>query len=545
MTNTLFKKHQKTLEGGLTAITERGFWTVYPEIPSGKIYGATAKADGQSAYEARLNKPFTLNQPGSTGTIGSETSPYGFELGITYPKVDIDKLLPQMQAELPAWRNAGIETRTGICLEILDRLNEASFEIGLSNMHTSGQGYAMAFQAGGPHAQDRGLEALVYAYRAMTETPATTRWVKQLGKQPALSVEKTYRIAPRGIALVVACATFPTWNSYPGLFASLVTGNPVVIKPHPGAILPLAITVEIAQQVLVENGFAPHLVSLVCDEPSAPVTKTLATKEEVKLIDFTGSSAFGNWLEDHARQARVYTEKAGVNSIVIDSYDELKPVVNNLSFSLSLYSGQMCTTPQNIYIPEAIFDEVAQALAGSMTKLLSNAQGASDVLGCIQSKATLARLEAATELGEVILPSKVHHHEHFADAQLRSPLLLKVDAKDEDTYMQEQFGPIVFLIPTKNTTQSIELARRSAKAQGAITWGIYSTDDAVLEQMEDASLDAGVALSCNLTGGLFVNQAAAFSDFHATGANPAANASLTEGAFVAGRFSVVQSRRHF
>jgi hypothetical protein len=57
-------------------------------------------------------------------------------------------------------------------------------------------------------------------------------------------------------------------------------------------------------------------------------------------------------------------------------------------------------------------------------------------------------------------------------------------------------------------------------------------------------MDAGVALSCNLTGGVYVNQSAAFSDFHGTGANPACNAALTDGAFVAGRFRTVQSRRH-
>jgi hypothetical protein len=51
-------------------------------------------------------------------------------------------------------------------------------------------------------------------------------------------------------------------------------------------------------------------------------------------------------------------------------------------------------------------------------------------------------------------------------------------------------------------------------------------------------------LSLNLTGGVFVNQSAAFSDFHATGANPAANASLSDAAFVANRFRVVQSRSH-
>mgnify|MGYP001026627837 CR=1 FL=1 len=66
----------------------------------------------------------------------------------------------------------------------------------------------------------------------------------------------------------------------------------------------------------------------------------------------------------------------------------------------------------------------------------------------------------------------------------------------------------------------------------------------ILDAMEEAALVAGVHLSVNLTGGVFVNQSAAFSDFHASGANPAANAALTDGAYVAGRFRVVQSRRH-
>jgi len=55
---------------------------------------------------------------------------------------------------------------------------------------------------------------------------------------------------------------------------------------------------------------------------------------------------------------------------------------------------------------------------------------------------------------------------------------------------------------------------------------------------------ARVALSINLTKGVFVNQSAAFSDFHATGGNPAANATYTSPAFVADRFVVVQRREH-
>jgi hypothetical protein len=79
---------------------------------------------------------------------------------------------------------------------------------------------------------------------------------------------------------------------------------------------------------------------------------------------------------------------------------------------------------------------------------------------------------------------------------------------------------------------------------GAMTASVYSTSPEVIASMRDAALDAGVALSENLTGQVFVNQSAAYSDFHGTGANPAANASYTDTAYVASRFRVVQSRRH-
>ncbi|MDM7459878.1 MAG: hypothetical protein P3W94_011160 [Paracoccus sp. (in: a-proteobacteria)] len=52
-----------------------------------------------------------------------------------------------------------------------------------------------------------------------------------------------------------------------------------------------------------------------------------------------------------------------------------------------------------------------------------------------------------------------------------------------------------------------------------------------------ASAAAGANLSINPTGNIFVNQSAAFSDFHVTGANPAGNACLTDTGFVAPRFT--------
>jgi phenylacetic acid degradation protein paaN len=552
VSHPLYERHEQLLNQALKAIQARTYWSAYPEIPSGKVYGETAKADGQAAFEARLNKPFDLEgQPGTGGRVGAEISPSGMALGITYPKVDLETLLKAVKSALPAWREAGVDTRVGVCLEILARLNKRSFEIANAVMHTTGQAFMMAFQAGGPHAQDRGLEAVAHAYQEVKRVPEKVTWEKP-GKGEAVKLEKTFRILPRGIGAVVGVSTFPTWNSYPAIFADLATGNAVVVKPHPGAILPLAITVEVARAVLKEAGFDPNVITLAADTAAEPIAKKLVTHPDVRIVDFTGSSAFGDWIEANARQAVVFTEKAGVNSVILDSVDDLKPVVRNLAFTLSLYSGQMCTTPQNIYVPKTGIkvgservgvDEFAQALASGVDKLLGETERAVEVLGAIQSEATLKRIEAAPgEGGQVVLASKSLNHPAFPKARVRTPVILKVGAGQEKTYQQEMFGPITYIVTTDSTEDSIARATRGAREKGAITCSIYCTDPKLLSRAVDQAVEAGASTSSNLTGDVYVNQSAAFSDYHVSGANPAGNATLTDAAFVAPRFRVVQSR---
>lgn len=553
MPHPFFERHQALLEQAAAAIDNRGYWSAYPEMPSPKVYGESAGDEGKAAFDAHLEKPFALTQAATTGAVGSEQSPYGFKLGITYPKTDLDQLFAAIGTASPAWRKAGPQAWVGVSLEILQRLNKRSFEIAHAVMHTTGQAYMMAFQAGGPHAQDRGLEAVAYAWQEMRRIPRTAYWEKPQGKNEPLKMEKRYSIVPRGVGLVIGCCTFPTWNSYPGLFASLATGNAVVVKPHPGAILPLAITVQIAREVLQEAGFDPNIVTLVAHDAHDQTAVTLATRPEVRLIDFTGSSSNGDWLERNAHQALVFTEKAGVNQIIIDSTDDFKGMVRNIAFSLTLYSGQMCTAPQNIYIPRdgidtpegrVSFDQVVDAIGDSIARLTADPAKAVEVLGAIQNTGVLERIDAARAMGEVVADSKPLMHPQFPNARIRTPLLLKARIADEQKIMQEFFGPISFGIATDSTAHSIALAQHGATRHGALSLSLYTRDAKVIDQVRDAAEQAGVALSINLTGGVYVNQSAAFSDFHGTGANPAANASLSDSAFVANRFRVVQSRAH-
>jgi phenylacetic acid degradation protein paaN len=553
VSHPLFEKHRATLERALTAIAERGYWSPYPESASPKVYGEGSADAGKAAYEALLHKPFPITLPGTVGATGGERSPYGIDLGVTYPRVDLDKLFGAIAHAQGAWRAAGPEAWVGVSIEALARINKASFEIAHAVMHTTGQAFMMAFQAGGPHAQDRGLEAVAYAWDQMRRVPPTSLWEKPQGKGDPLRMEKRFRVVPRGVGLVIGCCTFPTWNGYPGLFASLATGNAVVVKPHPAAILPLAITVRIVRDVLAEAGFDPNVVTLVAHAASDDTAQKLALRPEVRIIDFTGSSANGNWLEEHARQAQVYTEKAGVNQVIVDSTHDLPGVARNLAFSLALYTGQMCTAPQNIYVPRGgistaeghkTFDDVADAIAEGVRKLLGDPARAVEVLGAVQNRGVLDRLDRARSLGPILLDSTAIAHPAFPGANVRTPLIVKLDGRDGDKYLSEWFGPIAFVIATDSTDQSLAIARDAVKRHGALTLSLYSTDPRVVDRAIEVAEDAGVALSINLTSGVFVNQSAAFSDFHGTGANPAANAAPTDAAFVASRFRVVQHRRH-
>ncbi|MBL7261720.1 phenylacetic acid degradation protein PaaN [Paractinoplanes lichenicola] len=548
-----YETHAELLDQAVKATTARDYWSAFPESPSKSVYGETAAAEGQRAFQALLGEPFPIEVPGAEGSVSTERSPWGLELGVSYPKADPLALIAAARAATPAWRAVGPQGRAGVAAEIIKRINARSFELAHAVQHTTGQAFVMAFQAGGPHAQDRALEAVAYALAATSSIPATSEWSKpQRGGDP-LRLTKTSTVVGRGVSLVVGCTTFPTWNSYPGLFASLVTGNPVIVKPHPGAVLPLAITVQICREVLAEAGQSPDLVSLAVEQPGDGIAATLATHPDVRIVDFTGSSEFGNWLEANARQAVVYTEKAGLNTVVVDSTDDYKGLLRNLSFSLSLYSGQMCTTPQNILVPAAgietdaghrSVEEFGADLAAALDKLLGDPARAAGTLGAIVNDGVLARLTEAAGASSVIHPTAEVADEQNPGATIRTPVVVGLDAADEKAYTREWFGPVSFVITTESTEHSLRILVETVRAHGALTALVHSTKPKVLAAAREAALDAGVHLAENLTGGVFVNQTAAFSDLHGSGANPAATASLSDDHFVTGRFFTLQSRHH-
>src|SRR5690348_14373649 len=142
---SFFATHEELLDRAQRAIAERVYWSAYPESPSPKVWGEAAAPDGKAAFEALLGQDFPV--PGSGPRIAPEKSPFGIDLGVRYATTPAAELIANASAALPAWRDAGVQTRTGVGLEILDRLKGRVFELANAVHATTGQPFVMAFQA--------------------------------------------------------------------------------------------------------------------------------------------------------------------------------------------------------------------------------------------------------------------------------------------------------------------------------------------------------------------------------------------------------------
>lgn len=552
--HSLFDKHRATIDDAVEAVHKRQHYTPYPEMPSPKVYGESAEAEQKKLFDEQLNNKFTrLKQDSDDWLQSDEDSPYTQEsLGISYPVFsDPAKYVKTALEASEDWRRTDAQTRAGVLVESLEKLKGRFFELAFATMHTTGQAFLMSFQASGPHAADRALEAIALGYQELTRFPESIQWEKPAGRGEVLKLEKFGTNIPKGVSLSIGCGTFPTWNTVPGLYASLITGNPVIVKPHPKAVYPIAIVVSFLQEVLAESGFNPNLVMLATDSEKKLITKDLAESNDVKIIDFTGSSEFGNYVESLPGKI-AFTEKAGVNSIIIDSVENLDAMAKNIAFSISLYSGQMCTAPQNIFVPASgikvgdksvSLEEVEEAIVKAIKGLVGHPKVGPAVVGAVQSHATLKRIESVKDLGgKVLLESNSVENAEFPNIRSASPVILEVPVDKKDVFKKEMFGPIAFIIPTKNTDESLELASTYANQFGAISCGAYTQDSKVMECIAQKMAEAGTPVSFNLLGNIYVNQNSGFSDFHVTGGNPAGNATFTNPEFVLKRFNRVQSR---
>lgn len=543
----LFNTHKELIYEAVEALSSRNFHTVY--FDDMKDYSEEEKENGLKAFQLKFNTDFSELNIKTEEWVGEEVSPYlQTGLGIRYPFIDVQTLVDNALKSRDSWKNIDVEERAGLLTEVLERLKDRFFEIANATMHTTGQGLAMAFQSSGPHACDRALEVIAMGFSEIKRFPEQIRWEKWVGSNSYI-IKKTWKPIPIGIGLVIGCSTFPVWNSIPAIFANLITGNPVIVKPHPKSVLPIAIVVSEIRKVLKESGIKPDCVQLAVDTVENPITIKLAENPEIKIIDYTGNTKFGNYIE--SLNKITFTEKSAVNPVIIDSTKNIEELIKNLAFSLVLYSRQMCTSPQNIYVPaegvkikdaNVSFDDFCDRLQIAVNSIYEKKWGPS-LMGCVQNDNILKSVkEISMSLGKKVLDNGSFKMPEHDTARTQSLRIMAVDSGKQEVFQREIFGPLVFVVKTENTEKSIELALRGVQQFGAITCLVHCTDFMKSKEIEEKFNNAFVPVSFNFSGQIYVNQHSAFSDLHVSGGNISGNASIVAPSYITKRFVWIGNR---
>ena len=167
-------------------------------------------------------------------------------------------------------------------------------------------------------------------------------------------------LRPLGPVVVFAPSNFPLAFSVAGgdTASALAGGNPVIVKghgAHPGTseIVGLAI-----QESVKECGMPEGVFSLLFGK-GTEVGTALVKHPWVKAVGFTGSRAGGRTLMDLAaarpEPIPVYTEMSSTNPVFIlpgAMRKNAAAIATGLYGSFTLGSGQFCTKPGMVFLPE-------------------------------------------------------------------------------------------------------------------------------------------------------------------------------------------------
>ena len=178
------------------------------------------------------------------------------------------------------------------------------------------------------------------------------------------------RYVARGVTGVIAPWNFPLAIAAGMAAAALATGNAVVLKPAEQA--PPA---PRRSSTRCTPAASRSTRSASCPAATRPARRSSTTRA-MHAIVFTGSCAVGLQILEAAAKVvpgqrhlkRVIAEMGGKNCVIVDSDADLDDVVPALLKSAFAFAGQKCSAASRALVHHAIADELAERLAGAITR---------------------------------------------------------------------------------------------------------------------------------------------------------------------------------
>ncbi len=298
-------------------------------------------------------------------------------------------------------------------------------------------------------------------------------------RKPIPRADVRSMLRPIGPVAIFGASNFPLAFSVAGgdTASALAAGNPVIVKAHPAHPGTSEVVGKVIQDTARACGLPDGVFALLFDA-GTEVGTALVEHPDVRAVAFTGSATAGQALMRLASQRPepipCYSEMGSSNPLFIlpGAIRERGPALAQaLQSSFTLGSGQFCTKPGLVFVPEKDDRKFMEALRNGVNSL--EQQGM--LTAGIATKYKDAVLERLHE-------NKAQNIAGTAPGALAShascsPLLFEVTLRDflkEPSLEEEIFGPTTLLVRYGSGDELLAAARQ---LHGHLTATIHGTDE--------------------------------------------------------------------
>lgn len=255
------------------------------------------------------------------------------------------------------------------------------------------------------------------------------------------NAEVIVRKEPVGPVAAITPWNFPFMMITRKAATALAAGCTMLIKPAEETPLTAQKLLQLARQAGIPEG----VLEIVNGDP-AEIGEVITSDPRIKKISFTGSTAVGKLLaRNSAATLKKLTMELGGNApFLIFADSDIEAAVKGLVGAKLRNSGQVCISPNRIYVEASVFDEVVEKTRQAVQAIeVSRGDRDDFVVGPLINKAAVEKVDrlvkAAVAGGaRVVLGGKPH----ALGALFYEPTVLTGVTHAMEITGTEVFGPV-------------------------------------------------------------------------------------------------------
>jgi acyl-CoA reductase-like NAD-dependent aldehyde dehydrogenase len=303
------------------------------------------------------------------------------------------------------------------------------------------------------------------------------------------------RHEPIGVVVAITPYNGAIIMAFQKLFAALMAGNSVVLRPSP--LTPIS---SLAFAAAAQAAELPPGVLSVVVEPGAAGAELLTTHPAVDMVSFTGSTAVGRQILAQAAPTvkRVALELGG-KSAQIYLPDALHRVAAGAAQVVAMTAGQACVAATRMLVPEDRKDEVLEAVGAAYAGIsVGPPSDQAATMGPLITAAARERCERFVMLadehgGKVVVgggrPATLARGYYF------EPTVLDVPGNDNPATQEEIFGPVLAVIGYRDVDDAVRIANDSIYGLSGQVYGAdVAAATAVARRIRSGAVNVNTAL---------------------------------------------------